>query len=331
MHIKQSQQIKEAMIQGAYSNAYRIGSCVSQDINDCHEISLLISLSQLGMSNIGDIDPELMQSDLSYAYKNYFDSLDSTQELEIVINEYVTISVNIQARFKKNFTADDDELRQQYRGSAGISFDSDDPNERAKAQREREHNNQINKQRQILKSRYEAVFTIPFDSLITAIISTKFFDNKHLFTLEFCDLLQTNANNCSEDAKKNALSIIALIKKARNQHYWSIHATQFKAYTSEKIELEKRIQEILSSKIAISQQKIEVATKQKEYAKKERKRYAIFNRTDRKPLSTQLHSARKTIKSENKLLETLQNGVCSDCDPLRERIAEIEAELSKQR
>ena len=331
MYSNNIQQIKQAMKQGAFDNAHRIGINIPNTSNYAQEASVLICLSQLGMSNINDINPSLIASELGYSFQKLFNSLDSIKKLETICVEYIDIINGVKLYLDKAYKMADDNLEQQYRGSSGISLDSDDPHEREKAQRDKEHNNNINRQRQALKTKYESIVVSPYDCIVNNVIASKFANIKHDFSLSFCDILQTVSKLCSEKSKNEIQSFVALIKKARNQYYWSVNASQKQAYLSERERLEIIIQDILTVQINESKRKIDSSTKEKEEAKKERRRYALFNRTDRKPLSIQINNARKIIKNENDKLEKLKKGICPECDSHRNRIKYIDEELSKQR
>ena len=126
-------------------------------------------------------------------------------------------------------------------------------------------------------------------------------------------------------------TFVKLVKKSRNEHYWTEHQETYQSLLSEDSVLKKQIQDILDMQLMETKEQVENATKKKEIAKKERKRYALFNRVDRKPLSNEISQSKKIIKAGTQKLENLNKGICEECEPLRARIREINHELAVQR
>jgi hypothetical protein len=330
MFVDYIQKIKDALDQGAYSTAINIGTYIKPENNSYAECCLLTLLAQIGMTDLNDIKVSSVFSDLSYASKEFFNSLETISSFETTVFEYLRICAELLPVIKSNYDSLDKKLQQQYIGSSGISLDSDDPNEKAKAQREREHNNQINKQRHALKLKYESACKIPFDCILVSAISSEKAHDKHYLSLDFCDQIKETVKLTNENTQTLVDTFVSEVKKARNDYYWQVHTIEYQTYIEEKASLNKLVSNIINQKVEESQHKIESANQEKAFATKERRRYSIFNHTDRKPLSTQISQARKIIKLEEGKLAKLNKGICADCEIYQMRIKEIEDILSKQ-
>lgn len=325
-------QFNEAINQGAYEIAYKLGSALVQSGNTSKEILTMTTLAQIASTNIDDLNLLSVSHNLSFALSNIYDDIGDVEELEGVFRNLIHLTNEVHQALKNNYLTVDEQLKKQYRGSTGFYLDSNDPTEKQRRERENENNNDINQKRHNLKTQYEAVKELIYNNILIAITTSKvFLNNKHKISLEFCADVEKTAKYANTETASLAKFFNEKVRHSRNEFYWTIHQDQYNAYKREIEENTNTVNHIISAKLGEAEQKNKMAIEEKNIAKKERKRYALFNRTDRKPLSEQIAKSRKIIKEETRKISELKNGICVECDPYRERIKTIENELSKQR
>ena len=328
--------IKKLILDGEFDKAYRLTYSL-QDNDPCAMI--LIKLIEIALSDINSVNVNFTKVNLSLAHEKYFSSFKTVPELEYGWNFIMEISCKTQKSLKKNFEDLDADYKCQYKGSAGITFDSDDPAEQEKAQRERAiqkaHNDEIDRKRGAITEKYISIERMIFSSMIESymLCADSFEKNNilHEFSLNFIDNMKGIYQFIDENDKMIVNTFIKLVKKSRNKYYWEEHQEIYQSLLSENRALKKQIQDILDMQLMETKEEVENATKKKEIAKKERKRYALFNRIDRKPLSNEISQSKKIIKAGTQKLENLNKGICEECEPLRARIREINHELAVQR
>lgn len=135
----------------------------------------------------------------------------------------------------------------------------------------------------------------------------------------------------SEKTEAQVLSLCCDIKQKRNDRYWQEHKREYDKLTSEKNEIQQRIEQTIKEELANIASEKAKAEEIKKRAKKERKRYSIFNFADRKPQNAIISKARSVIKHCEKTEKELLQGNCAKCFDDQKRLTEIDNELTIQR
>lgn len=323
--------LEKTFSEEAYSTAHRIGMSLMQAGNTSGEVFLYTTLAEIGMSKISEVNVSSFKSDFSFAIGQLtLDSL-SVQEIEDIFKKTLQICSTITKTLTANYQAEDDMLKSKYQGSSGISLDSNDPTDRQKQDRERAINNSINEERHGLKEKYHTLVKTIFSCVISTItLDKQLLVNKHLVSLEFLKVLVKCSGYVDHQMKHELDSFVRDIKESRNEYYWQKNDGLRKALLEEKRELSEQVDRILNTQITDAQNIMDECTDIIKVNRKERKRFSLFNQTDRKPLSEMISSAKKKKKENLSKLKELNAGICIECDPLRKRIAEIDEVLSKQ-
>lgn len=324
--------IERAFFEGAYSIAFDLSSeTVKSQSRDNSEF-LYRAMSEIGMSDFKTLSIDSIAANLCFAFEELCKDCETVEEAEKKFNNALMMCSSINDTLREKFEILDEELKCQYQGGTGISFDSDDPAEKEKRDRERAFNNNINVKRNILKEKYENIVSCLFEVTITSIYKTDIFKNSMSeISLEFIEFVGGFTHQVSKTTSKAINEFFSAVKRQRNEKYWSQNADLYKILITERAQYEKKIEQTLKYNIARSEQEIEKAEKDKEAAKKERKRYSIFNFKDRKPHNKIIDKSREIIKVNKKLIENYHAGVCEECEHEQKRIKEINIHLTTQR
>lgn len=324
--------IEESFFEGAYSLTYDLSTEAIKTGSIGNIAYLYRSIAEIGMSDITTISLTTVKSNISFAFGQLIKDCTSIERAEELFDDSLTMCISVAKTLEANFKTLDEELSQQYQGSAGISFESDDPAERAEEKRQEAFNYNINTQRHNLKEKYEDIVKALFETTLITILQTNIIrENKHMVSLNFIDHIKNVIHSVDNTTANAVKSFITEVKKARNEHYWKENAELYKSLTFEKSQREENISQILKNQLERTEKEMTKAIEAKEAATKERRRYSLFNSKDRKPQSKIISEAKKTIKQCKEKEKQLKAGKCELCEADRKRISAIETELTIQR
>lgn len=326
----------ELMEKAFYDGAYGLVLDLSVDALKSVKVNniayLYRTLSEIGMADIATISPTNAKSSISFAFQQLCKENGTVSQYEKLFDDSLMMCIAITHTLEAKFKEADEELKQQYQGSAGISFDSDDPAEKVARERERAFNDNINKQRNTLKKKYTSIISSLFEIALTTIIQLETFDSqKHLIGLDFLDHLETVIHRASETTAESVKAFTKAVKAARNENYWAQNSDLYNALIAEQTQLRKKIKETLDTQLVKNEEVRKQAKEAKEMAARERKRYSLLNFKDRKPQNKIISNAKATIKNSKVIEKELKAGKCALCDADRKRLTEIATELSLQR
>ncbi len=326
------QRMEEAFYEGVYSLAFELSSDVIK-VRSVDNIAYLYrALSEIGMKEFSALNATAVKSNVSFAFQQICKTSGTVEAVEKQLDDSLTMCLAISKTLQAKFEEVDEALKLQYQGSVGISLDSDDPAEKARQERERAVNNTINNQRNSLRNKYESIISTLFETALNSVIrSETLISNKHLVGLNFLDHLEVVTHRVDATVVGPVMMFVAEVKKARNEAYWAENSELYHSLTSEKQQLEKKIEDTLAAQLMKTEVARQRAIDAKEKAIKERKRYSLFNVKDRKPQSDIIYKAKTVIKRLNVEEKELKAGKCPLCDVDRKRIDEINFELSVQR
>lgn len=332
MENRTMQLMENAFYDGAYSLVFDLSSDAIKDPNVDNIAYLYRALSEIGMAEFSAINSTNVNSNVLFAFQQLCKESGIVEDIEKKLDGSLTMCIAISNTLESKFEEADEELKKQYQGSAGITFDSDDPAEKAKQDRERAFNNNINNQRHNLKKKYDDIISSLFETALNTVVQAEaLLSNKHLVGLEFLDHLETVTHRVDTTVAQSVQKFVADVRKARNEEYWAKNSEVYNLLISEKKQLEKRVEDTLATQLAQNEEARKRAIDAKEKAIKERRRYSLFNFADRKPQNNIISKAKDVIKHSKEKEKELKAGICSLCDADRKRLSEINTELNAQR
>lgn len=326
------QLIENAFYDEAYSLVFNLSSDAIKDSNVDNIMYLYRALSEIGMENFSTLNSTNINSNILFAFQQLCKGNETVEDLEKKLDYSLTMCMAISNTLKSKFKEADEDLKKQYQGSMGVFFDYDDPAEKAKQDRERAFNNNINTQRNNLKKKYDDIISSLFETALKTVVQAKpLLSSKHLVGLEFLDHLETVIHKVDTTAAQSVQRFTMDVRKARNEEYWAKNSEVYNSLISEKKQLEKRIEDTLVKQLAQNEDARKQAIDAKVKAIKEKRRYSLFNFADRKPQNNIISKAKQVIKHSKKKEKELKAGICSLCNADRKRISEINTELNAQR
>lgn len=325
--------IRRAFSAGAYSTAYDF--CM-EDIHNqnAHSLTYIYrTLAELSQMNIEDIYTKEFSVNIRLLLERIENENNSAGDYLSNIQETLEISFGLINKFKQKREDRLADLQRQFRGSAGISIDSDDPDARRHEDEIRSHNNVINRQIHALNEKYEEIATTLIDAPLKHICSSEWFlKNRSTIPLTFVESVTDYAlMGASEETKNHVLDFCLDIKQKRNERYWQEHKNEYDKLASEKENIQQRIERTIKEELHSIELEKANAEEAKKHAKKERKRYSIFNFSDRKPQNAIISKSRAIIKRCEEAEKELLQGNCAKCSEDQKRLQEINDALTIQR
>lgn len=327
---------KEAFSNGAYSAAYEIFVSLIHSGEKDSTLFLYRALAEIGKTPLEKINVSQITANLTFAYQTLCNSTADAETLISLLSQCLSDCLLLHKSINREFKELDEQLRNQYQGSSGVSFESDDPiqreREHAESQRIQANNNQINQKRSRLENQYkELIDQIISHALKNIAQAPQITHNEYLVPLGLLSEMDSAKALTSESTQTLVENFILSVKNERNSHYWSQNRQQYDALRAEASSLEKTIALILTTEIDKAKQEISTAEAIIKDSKRERKRYALLNFSDRRPLGEKISTSKKTIKAETQNLKQLEAGVCEKCETYRQRLNQVNLELQKQR
>lgn len=330
--MNQMDMVKQAFSNGSYAMAYE--GCVGLIRNGSADgmTYMCRAMAKIAKEDIDSIDIEEARADLIYSCERI--NNDAQTPDEYFENAAYTLFMRVRARNKIEEKHKDrlSALQNQFQGSAGVSFSSDDPAEKQREQAQRDHNNAINRQIYRLNEKKADLLRALDEILVQCILTSAWLqETPGIVPLKLLNALQNAGESVSDQVKAETNKFVKLAKAERNRIYWEDHAERYNALLAEKKKLEQKVVETIQEELTKGELAIKRAMEAKERAIKERRRYSLFNFADRNPQTAIIVKARAVIKRAKELEKELQAGNCPLCDSDKERIAEINEELHKQR
>lgn len=324
--------MKNAFYNGAYSLVFDLSSDAIKDPNVDNIAYLYRALSEIGMTEFSALNSTSVNSNVLFAFQQLRKNSGTVEDIEKQLDDSLTMCIAISDTLKSKFDEADEKLACQYQGSVGITFDSDDPAEKVAEDRERAFNNNINIQRYNLQKKYDDIVSSLFEAALKTVVQAEpLLATRHLVGLEFLDHLETVIHRVDATVAESVRKFAADVREARNEYYWNQNSEIYNSLISEKKQLEKRIEDTLAAQLAQNEDARKQAIEAKEKAIKEKRRYSLLNFADRKPQNEIISKAKDVIKHSKETEKELKAGKCSLCDADRNRLDEINLELSIQR
>jgi len=325
-------EVENAFYDGAYSTVQKITQkLINQGKGDCRV--LLFSLfSEMGNSSIESINKDILSQDLKYTFNKVKNECITCESAKQYSDDILTMCLKIKNTLKEDFEAKDKELSQQYQGSTGINISSENDADKIRENIEREHNNLINKKRYNLRNKYFSIVETFFNSTFTLIFDLEpYKKERHNISLELIEKIELVKKYSSDDFQDIILKWCNDTREARNDKFWDDNIELKNNLMDEKKQLENKIDVTFKTSLLLAQKTFDKASEDREKAKKERKRYALFNFADRSPLTKIIKDNKRVEREQKEIIKKLNNGICEECEPFRIRISEINNELTKQR
>lgn len=124
---------------------------------------------------------------------------------------------------------------------------------------------------------------------------------------------------------------IEVIAKAKFDEYWTVHADEKELLEKEKTSLEERIESLNATATASAEERINAIKAHTDTLQAEYKKVGIFQMKRMKELESELEVAKQELKEAECVHEKAKEKLGKDVESLKARIAEIDAELTKDR
>lgn len=324
--------LHKAYFAGSYGTAYDIcvGLIRSGEISGC--VLMYRAFSAIGKTQIMDADLDAIRAELKLALEMVMTEADSTDSVIDSLDEIVMISRELCKSLKEKHDKELEALQSQFKGSVGVSFDSDDPAERQRQEAERQHNNAINKQIYRLNTKHSELVAVILDTVIAYTI--QFTEERNCFERIPLSLVH-RIDGCQgldgSSVSGRIPAYVMKVKEERNNFYWSEHKQEHSMLLLEKRKREERICDTLRGHVNQAKHHIALAEEVIKFDKEKRKQYSIFNFSERKPFDKRISEMKAKIRTIKEHLAEYEAGICEECNHDRKRLSEIDAELNKQR